>query len=376
MLNLNLICIYCGKEIINEKRLNGDKDYSKVYKSSEHIIQNALGGKLESENICCDRCNFHIEELIDKKFCDIFAPITSCIKNFKKTNNSNSLSKYSGYGIYNKDYENKIVHAEIIKQSQAKKSQDIIEIEKKESTNNLDERIKSALKNTKILFSDFNLNNKYFKQGLSKIAYNYAIYLGINIKDICGICKTKLEGPNKELSDIEFRTPIIPFYANNELDEFIELNSDFFLFHNLILFSYTNQLWCYINLFNTFQFYVILNENYNKEKCRYKIYGEEFQYIQSNIKYDYTNYEDVVIQKAKKYLDLNGNEDISYNFYIKNNIVNKFFRIETPIEYFGNGIYKFILYPLWIIQAYDKQIIDISNYTTEKFKQLNRYLLR
>ena len=79
-----MYCSYCNKEIINKKRPNGDTDYSKAYKSSEHIIQNAIGGKLESEKICCDRCNFHIEQLIDKKFCDIFSPIISDIKNFKK----------------------------------------------------------------------------------------------------------------------------------------------------------------------------------------------------------------------------------------------------------------------------------------------------
>lgn len=36
-------CVYCGKPIIKRSR--------------EHIIQNALGGLYESEDICCDECN-------------------------------------------------------------------------------------------------------------------------------------------------------------------------------------------------------------------------------------------------------------------------------------------------------------------------------
>ena len=36
-------CVYCGKVIVT--------------RSKEHIIQNAIGGLYESEDICCDKCN-------------------------------------------------------------------------------------------------------------------------------------------------------------------------------------------------------------------------------------------------------------------------------------------------------------------------------
>lgn len=364
--------MYCGKKIIDQKRPDGDKDYSKVYRSSEHIIQNALGGRLESESICCDRCNFHLEELIDKKFCNIFAPFVSDIKNFRKTNNSNSEPKYSGYAMYRKESKNKIVHAEVIKQSKVKKSQEIIDIEKKDGTGNLDKRIKNALKDTKVLFNNFNLDNECFKQGLSKIAYNYAIYSGIDVKDIC---EKKLGGQNNELLSIKYKTVVIPYVAGNQFDEFVELRSDFFLFHNLILFSYANALWCYVNLFNTFQYYVMLSDNYIQQDCRYKILGEEFQYIQSNILYDYNSYNDVIIQKAKEYVSLM-RKDMSYNFYIRNNEVAKNYRIETPLKYYGGCNYQFILYPYWIVQAQDKNLINISDYTVKKYIQLNMYVLK
>ena len=369
-------CVYCGKEIIDQKRPHGDKDYSKVYKSSEHIIQNALGGKIESEKICCDRCNLHIEELIDKKFNDIFVPFISDIKDFKKTNNANSKPKYSGYALYHKGPESKIVRADVIKQSKVKMSREIIEIEKEEGMDNLNERKEKAMKNARVLFQDFSLDNRSYRQGLSKIAYNYALYSCIPVKDICGICETRLGGKDNELIDIEFKAKVIPFVPGNKFDEFIELHSEFFLFHHLILFSYGDTLWCYINLFNTFQSYVLLNDNYvHVENARYKIYGEEFQYVQSNVSYGYKDYKDVITHKAKKYVDLVGKKDMAYQFYINNDMVNAYFRIDTPLKYYGNRRYKFILYPLWIVQA-DKKQIDISDYTVKKFIQLNRYLVK
>lgn len=369
---LNVKCMYCGKKIIDQKRPDGDKDYSKVYRSSEHIIQNALGGRLESESICCDRCNFHLEELVDKKFCDIFAPFVSDIKNFRKTNNANSEPKYSGHAMYSKESRNKIVRAEVIKQSKVKKSQEIIDIEKEDGTENLDKRIKNALKDTKVLFNNFNLNNEYFKQGFSKIAYNYAAYSGIDVKDIC---EKKFGGQNNELLNIKYKTKVIPYIAGNQFDEFVELRSDFFLFHNLILFSYENTLWCYVNLFNTFQFYVMLSDNYTQQDCIYKILGEEFQYVQSNMPYEYNSYSDVIIQKAKEYAPLIG-KDMSYNFYIRNNEVAKNYRIVTPLKYYGGWTYQFILYPSWIVQAQDKKLINISDYTVRKYIQLNKYTLK
>ena len=42
-------CVYCGKVITKS--------------SKEHVIQNALGGKYESEDICCGECNNYVSKL-------------------------------------------------------------------------------------------------------------------------------------------------------------------------------------------------------------------------------------------------------------------------------------------------------------------------
>lgn len=45
---------------------------------------------------------------------------------------------------------------------------------------------------------------------------------------------------------------MVPFILLIPMDEYIELNTKLELYHNLILFSLANNLWCYIDLFNTF----------------------------------------------------------------------------------------------------------------------------
>jgi len=368
-------CIYCKKVIIESKRPDKTNDYSKVYMSSEHIIQNALGGKLESENICCDRCNNHIQKLIDDEFCKIFVPFTSEVEDFKKTNNAGSKPKSKGYAILNDGNQSKLLYADVIKKTEVKQSKELINMEKIKGTENLDSRIKSGLENLNVMFQTFDLDNKYFKLGLSKIAFNYAVSLGIDVKILQDVCNVKLDGLNNELTDIDFNTKLIPFVAGNDFDEFIELNSSFQLFHNLILYRYMNQLWCYIDLFNTFQFYVLLTENYsNNEGTRYWIYGNEFQYVQSNRNSNHT-YSDIISEKLEEYHLIEGKNmnSLGYDFYFDKNTLTKFFRIETPLENHGNGVYRFIHYPLWVVQAKNRE--EKSKYMTQKYVRLNQFLI-
>ena len=79
-------CVYCGKTITT--------------RSSEHIIQNALGGLYESEDICCPECNNYISKHIDAPFNKTFNPIISRIENFTKSNNKNSHPSCTGKACY------------------------------------------------------------------------------------------------------------------------------------------------------------------------------------------------------------------------------------------------------------------------------------
>ena len=94
-------CIYCGKKITT--------------RSSEHVIHNALGGLLESEDICCPECNNFISKYIDVPFTKIFNPIIGRIDNFSKSNNSKSEPPYTGQVLYNgKTYNANIKSGKVV----------------------------------------------------------------------------------------------------------------------------------------------------------------------------------------------------------------------------------------------------------------------
>lgn len=242
-------CVYCGKFITKRSR--------------EHIIQNAIGGLLESEDICCPDCNSYVSKYIDTPFTRIFNPIISRIPNITKTNNTNSMPSCKGIAMYNGDGK---VYNVWIKQG---KVVSCPELSKKLKCNNI-----SKL-SWEILAYEFNLKNIKFKNGLSKIAFNFALAKGVSDD----LLKSKLDISikNEKINDILFKYEVIPFIPMNPVDEYIELHTDFKLYHNLILFNQENLLWCYIDLFNTFQYYVLLSDKWNRNKTIYETYIQLIQ---------------------------------------------------------------------------------------------------
>ena len=241
------VCAYCGVDLSN-------------IISKEHIIQNALGGLYESKTICCPDCNNRISEIIDKPFVDIFAPIISNIHNLRKTHNVNSKPRYSGVGIYdNKEY---VIYL---------KGNKVVSCPK------LCKKLKcdvSKIKFTNIYYN-FNIDDKAFKQGIKKIAFNFAVEKQIPISLLKE--KVKIKTIDNNIEEIVFDYKIMPFLPLNPIDEQNELNSNFELYHNLILFNEKNLLWCYVDLFNTFQYYVLLSENWRPDNIIYESYLQLLQ---------------------------------------------------------------------------------------------------
>jgi hypothetical protein len=226
-------CVYCERQI--EKR------------SREHIIQNAIGGLFESEDICCPACNEYISKYIDAPFTKTFNPIIGMIENFAKTNNKKSQPPCTGKALYDNElYDVKIKGGKVV------------------DCPELSQKLKCNISKFpfEILAYDFPIENVSFNNGISKIAFNFALAKGISFDVLnkgVDIRKTgnKIEG-------IMFKYPLTPFVALNPMDKYIELNTDMELYHNLILFNQNNMLWCYVDLFNTFQYYVLLSDEWDE----------------------------------------------------------------------------------------------------------------
>ena len=243
-----------------------------------------------------------------------------------------------------------------------------------------------------MLFSDFKLDNDTFKNGLSKIAYSFAIYSGIPIENISSFINISLSEGTGELQNITFNTQIIPFVALNDFDksiEFSELNNEFPPFHNIVLFRYRTQLWCFINLFDTFQWYVKISDVFHADsELECEVINSLFQFIQSR----QHETEDKKTANTKKTPELNtldsflfkkidkfAKQDAITDFYLdphNGGFTNRYHLIcaSTDVEHsrlFG------LFYPTCIqnIQndIYSNIHMIIRAYTVKKFQRLSCY---
>jgi len=223
-------CVICGVELTEQN------------KSKEHIIHNAIGGCLECDGIYCKTCNNQFGSNQDKAFVKTFAPILDRV-NLHKSRKTKGTS-YTGVvcdengNIYTATYKS----GKVVKMINA--NSEFVKYESGKYT---------------ALYHHFNIDNYDFKMGIAKIAFNYAISC-----DIEANCLEKVFNfSKKELVS----TPIvIPYVPMTLFDTFMELHHVNRLFHVVRVFNCENYLYAYIELFNTFQFYVLLSEKYNFEQ--------------------------------------------------------------------------------------------------------------
>ena len=289
-------CYLCGDKLIDtpiDYLQNREKYKNSAIKHDEHIIQNSLYGRLTSDNILCEACGSKLST-IDSDFCKIFESLTERIKHIlasKDHGNSDFKRTLKGF-IFKKDGTKIPVHVKEGKVTPEKPYYDFIKDQNRVeiySTKAVGKEIKNkALKelaakgiDTRLIefividdisdagslgvnFSEGIENfNEKFQLGLNKIATGFALSNGVSRMDVPRTLDTK----NKKL---KLSDNIIPFRAHAPFDILVEpfrvLMEDDFPTHTLLLYTDDSDgqqlLVCYIDLFSTFQYYVILNENY------------------------------------------------------------------------------------------------------------------
>lgn len=208
-------------------------------KSNEHIIHNAIGGSLEDDEIYCKKCNSLYGSDRDKAFTQIFAPLVDGI-NIRKTRKTKG-TPYTGIMC---DLDGNLYTATY-------KAGKVIKLENRDS-----EYVKYEKGKFKTLYHHFKLDNDAFKLGLSKIAFNYAIHCGLNAH-----CLEKVfDSSTKQLVN---KPVVIPFIPMTMFDTIMEMYPVERIFHAVRIFNHKNILYAYIELFNTFQHYILLSEKYD-----------------------------------------------------------------------------------------------------------------
>lgn len=222
-------------------------------KSEEHIIHNGIGGILKSEYIYCRECNSKYGSDEDKSFVQIFAPIIDGLDmNFDRAAGNTS---YEGImcDMEGNLYKTRFKNGKAVAIFDGNGKYFKWEPEKFQRINN-----------------DFSLENDTYKMGMAKIAFNYAVHLGIDVSTLNCLF-------NNDMKKLVEKPVIIPFYPMTLFDSLIEAQDSCNIYHVLRMFNQNNFLYVYIEIFSTFQVYVLLSDRYSGE-----IYKEYCQKINKN----------------------------------------------------------------------------------------------
>lgn len=278
--------------------------------SEEHIIPNALGGRLLSKKLLCIQCNSTFGSSIDADLANQFNSIVAML-NIKRDRGKPRAfeAQVEGSGEKYKiepGGKPRLLKPEIergtstikIKADNVEQIKTILEREQKRGRYlnlNIDDiinKIKEDIEQGKLstqtylneaLTFDVQPGGVNFWRAICKIATNFYIFSGEDNQHISHLIPYIKDGiqPSRLYAYFFNRDNLFPKYLEAEL-----------VIHSLYLKGEpaTKNIYMLIELFSTFQFVVLLSDNYN---------GKEFKYL-----YSYNVLE-------RKYLDVNYDLEIS-----------------------------------------------------------------
>lgn len=294
------ICYLSGDVITNDN------------KTDEHIIPNALNGHLTSTKVLTSDSNLKLGKLIDSSFDAIFDIFTSQL-GFRRDRGRNPNFTVTDVAS-NEKYVLSDSKISPIKPFYDEVNEQIYAKDKKKY-NQIYNKIKSGeIKNvgfiddkTGLYRYNFDITNKEFKQGVAKIAAGFATMNGIKREDLNMI----LDLDNKTFLD---KPSVIPFIALSDIDKRVESkinDKSIFPFHALIVHGSKDSglLYCYVELFSTFQYIVILSYDYNGDD----IYNDYFFSLNRDEVFDFNHYSQEIKEEVSTYKKLRYREiDFDY----------------------------------------------------------------
>jgi hypothetical protein len=253
-------CYICKNEIKPEN------------KSSEHILLNCIGGKLKSNNLVCIKCNSEFGSEIDRHLCGEMDVISNLLNIKRERGKPRTIIAKDSNGVEyflkpGGKYLRK-VPVELIPKGYeitANSTEQFIGILKgiKKKFPNIDcQEILKNVKDENYFIDQLNINFSFDDdhktlRAICKIAVNYYIFNNGSIRCIEHLIPY-LEGTDEKES-------IWVYYP--EKDEFYYPEKNNEVLHSIILNGNKEEkiLWAYVELFSTFGFIVLLNDDYTGE---------------------------------------------------------------------------------------------------------------
>lgn len=239
-------------------------------KSLEHILPNALGGQLKSRAILCSKANLKLSKIVDTPFNKIFEGIYRRLPIDKDRTSTWGLAgthqKYNEKIIFKEnrcfpkkpifDSEKNVLYAQ-----SEKIGKGYIEYLKKIGKINPGQEIKIWTDLSGEIRFDFEITNKTFPLGFAKIAAGFATLKGVDRNNL----KSILDLNNEKFRNDIMLLPFYPLTAQDVIFENKTHKSIHYPLHTIVLkgLKQDGVLYCFIELFSTFQYVVIVDNNYN-----------------------------------------------------------------------------------------------------------------
>lgn len=237
--------------------------------SLEHIIHNALSGTLSSSRILSHRANQDLNELIDKKFVKMFEAL--CFRlDFDRDRPGASRLRGSHRDylvdvVFREDRffpvkphfdeVKRVIYADSIKTGKNYKKHLV-----KTAVVSEGEEVQIFDDMAGDIWLPFSVDNKTFKQGFAKIAAGYAAKIGISRENM----KMVIDMERNAFRDQIFLVPSFPASQLEHDFESKAFQSASYPIHSLVLVGSKKErlLYCHVELFSAFQWYVLLDDDY------------------------------------------------------------------------------------------------------------------
>ena len=297
-------CYVCNIELIKENVTN------------EHIIINALGGRLKSKNLLCKSCNSTFGEKIDIALANSLKNIVNML-NIKR-----ERGKVQDIIGKNNDSREFIFGADGRIKPREALIEDDCNILRVEGENK--KQIFNALGKLKSKYPSLNIEKSLDSIVFKDEAFSEKISFKFNIKSkeiLQAICKCAINFYVYKTSDSASIKHLLPYINDTEkkevvtlhyVDNLYKLNKNE-LFHILYFVgdSVEKILYVYVDYFNFHKFLVILNDNY---------LGNDIQYTYC---YDLINYKEINKEVNIKYsrkelfgfMGIDNNEKVFYKSF-------------------------------------------------------------
>ncbi len=379
-------CYICNRELTSEKNLSEEEKVNLSTTHREHIIHNAILGRLITNNILCKECGSNYSAN-DAAFTSLFYPFVKRLENFdvycRRSTNSHEIHGYlhTCTGISKKEVVEKN-NGEVYSTDMKCPDYTIDDANKNIVVTAPKERVETfrkqmTLKDAKYVNFTFTSKdylaqgnhiayffsekksrfNEHFKQGIVKIALEFAIDRGIDrtyMPDILNIDKKGYASVIYDCVDVIPYTPLTKEENEYEIRKhtFVPFPQHLLRLYNIENPDSSKSLVCYIELFSTFQYFVILNSKYE---------GPDIDVYYG--------------QRIFKEYDNISKKELSAKFDVPKHLES----ISQNPETFRKVIYdnetQSFMPNVWLCKGlYTDKIDIVKKYTTEKFKKLELFL--